>query len=56
MNSARAKLPVNFELGKDLVFSGVKSDSTLDCRPYDSTSGIVNKMSVREKSRGVNLQ
>ena len=33
--------------------SGVKTGSTLVCRPCDSTSGNLNKTSARERSRGV---
>ena len=46
---------MNFDPDQDLVlffFSGVKSGSTLVCRPCDYKSGNLNKTSVREKSRG----
>ena len=46
---------MNFDPDQDLVFfffSGVKSGSTLVCRPCDLKSGNLNKTSVREKSRG----
>ena len=43
----RAKLQVNFYPGQD--------KAKVVCRPCDSTSGNLNKMSVRETSRGVYL-
>ena len=39
----------------ETFFLDVKSESSLVCRPCDSTSGNLNKTSVREKSRGVYL-
>ena len=33
-------------------FSGVKTGSMLVCQPCESTSGNLNKTSLREKSRG----
>ena len=38
------------------VLSGVKTGSTLVCRPCDATSGNLNKTSARERSRGVDVQ
>ena len=49
----RAKLPVNIDPGQDLVFFWCESKAKVIRRPCDSTSGNLNKTSVREKSRGV---
>ena len=44
---------MTFDPGQD--FSGVKIKAKVAGRPSDSTSGNLNKTSVREKSRGVYL-
>ena len=43
------------EFGQDLVFSGVKIRVYAGLPTFDSTSGNLNKTSVREKSGGVYL-
>ena len=46
----RAKLPVNFDPGQDFW---CENKAEVIRRPCDSTSGNLNKTSVREKSKGV---
>ena len=55
MNKVRAKLQVNFDLGQDVVFFWCENKAKVIRRPSDSTSGNLNKTSVREKSKGVYL-
>ena len=55
MNEVRAKLQVNFDPGRDVVFFWCENRAKVIRRPCDSTSGNLNKTSVREKFRGVYL-
>ena len=52
MNKVRAKLPVSFDPGQDFFF-WCENKAKVIRRPCDSTSGKLNKTSVREKSKGV---
>ena len=53
MNKVRAKLQVNFDPGQDVVFFWCENKAKVIRRPCDSTTGNLNKTSVREKSKGV---
>ena len=53
-----AKLQVNFadfDSGQDFIFFWCENKAKVIRRPCDSTSGNLNKTSVRERSRGVYL-
>ena len=45
----RAKLPVYFDPGQDLVFFWCENEAKVIRRRCDSTSGNLNKTSVRRK-------
>ena len=52
MNSVRTKFQVNFDPGQDVVFFWCENKAKVIRRPFDSTSGNLDKTNVREKSRG----